>query len=1280
MFGTRSHLILFLLSLPGFASHSTRGIERTLNVRPQFPVVFEENTGQFAVPVKLVARRDQYALELTPAGVRFRFPNRAEPIVVNWANSAATASISGREPAGRTNYLVGNDRRFWRTGIRNYRMAYCNSIYPGVDAVYYGSNGEIEYDLILHPGAPTRQIEMEIIGAEAHINANGDLALTTPDGEIVQRRPVAYQNIGGARIPVATGYVFLKKGRIGLSVAPHHPEATLVIDPVWTYHSYLPGAPAAVPTAIAVDLTGAVYVAGRTGQCCGSTPFPATPNAYQKAGLGYSDGFVYKLSPDGQSLEYATLLGGSSNVDEIYGLAVDAQGQAYVTGTTESSDFPRTPGAFQAAFFGHMFNDTGAAFVTKLTAGGDALVYSTLLGGYHDKGNGIAVDSDGNAYIAGEIASNNFPATPNAIQTSNGARKAFLTKLSTGGSSLVYSTYVGGTAFTYGTAVAIDAARNAYLAGGTYGEGFPTTPGAFQAGLTHTSYNRHGFVSKINSSGSAFVYSTLVAGGSDDTIGGIAVDPVGYAYVAGATDSFYDFPVTPGSYRTSYSSPGQPSPATMTFVAKLNIDGSGLQYCTYLGDDDNHSEITYSIMRIAVDLAGRAYVGGYTHAMTFPVTPDALISSNPDAATSGLGYLGYLSILNPAGSQLQYSTYYYGQVGAVALDAAANVYLASVLLTSAGYYPLSARLEAIVPACLYSLDSAALTMKASESSASINVRAGAGCLWAAYSDASWLTISNGSGAGPGAFAIAVAANAGATQREATIRVAGQTITVSQRVAGPAQLAVTANRVVELRPGLNAKYVIQVSNGPEPAGPTDGPVAVTITIPAGLSVLGISGPGWACAVDALTCSRSDALLPGATYPAVTLVVNVTGTAGATIVTRVSASGGGSTPVGTSDTAMVAASSVPLRFVPITPCRVADTRRTAGPFGGPALSGGGVRDFAIAGTACGVPASAQAYSLNVAVVPTGSLGYLTVWPSGQARPVVSTLNSMDGRIKSNAAIVPAGAGGVISVFASDPTHVVLDLSGYFVPATDPAALAYYSIPPCRVADTRNTAGPLGGPALAAGQSRSFAIQTAAACNIPATAQAYSLNLAAVPRGPLGYLTAWPTGHTQPVVASLNAPTGTITANAAIVPAGTNGSIDVFVSDTTDLVIDINGYFAPSSAGGLSLYNVTPCRAIDTRQQMQAAFSGRLDVNVAASGCGPTSTAGALVVAAVVVPAGPLGYLTLWGFNQNRPLVSTLNALDGSVTSNMAIVPAVTGTFSAFPSYPTHLIIDIYAYYGQ
>jgi hypothetical protein len=374
---------------------------------------------------------------------------------------------------------------------------------------------------------------------------------------------------------------------------------------------------------------------------------------------------------------------------------------------------------------------------------------------------------------------------------------------------------------------------------------------------------------------------------------------------------------------------------------------------------------------------------------------------------------------------------------------------------------------------------------------------------------------------------------------------------------------------------------------------------------------------------------------------------------------------------------------LRFVPVTPCRVADTRLAAGPFGAPALAGGISRDFAIPVGPCGgIPANVAAYSLNLTVVPQGGLGFLSVWPAGQRQPLVSTLNS-DGRVKANAAIVPAGVNGAITVFATNPAHLVIDINGYFVPASVPLSLAFYPVTPCRVADTRNSTGAFGGPALAANVARNFAVQSSP-CGIPATAQAYALNMTVVPSGSLGFLTTWPAGSPQPLVSTLNAAPEAVTANAAIVPVGAGGAISVFATDPTHLIIDINGYFAPpGGAGALDFFAAIPCRILDTRLAA-GAFGGPImgggqtrSFLVPSSACGIPATAQAYSLNATVVPQSFLGFLTLWG-SGNIPLVSTLNS-DGSVVANAALVPAgVGGAVTAFTSNPSHLILDINGYF--
>ncbi len=376
---------------------------------------------------------------------------------------------------------------------------------------------------------------------------------------------------------------------------------------------------------------------------------------------------------------------------------------------------------------------------------------------------------------------------------------------------------------------------------------------------------------------------------------------------------------------------------------------------------------------------------------------------------------------------------------------------------------------------------------------------------------------------------------------------------------------------------------------------------------------------------------------------------------------------------------------LRFIPVTPCRVVDTRGAAGTFGGPSISGGTARDFPIPQGSCGIPATAAAYALNVTAAPHGSLNYLTIWPTGTSQPVVSTLNSYDGRTKANAAIVPAGSNQAVSVFVTNTADVLLDINGYFVSAGNNAALAFFPLTPCRVVDTRGPNGALGGPQLQNTQPRDFPVLAATACNIPATAQAYSLNFTALPKNgrPLGYLSVWPAGQSQPVVSTLNVPTGTTTANAAIVPAGSGGDIMAYpYGNATDLIIDINGYFAPaaSSPNPMSLYNVQPCRVLDTRNPAQGQlFENELTVNVEGSGCSLPRNAAGYVLNATVLPQARLGYLTLWPDGQQQPVVSTLNASDGAVTSNLAIVPTANGEIDSFAYNWTNLLLDVFGYFA-
>jgi sugar lactone lactonase YvrE len=370
----------------------------------------------------------------------------------------------------------------------------------------------------------------------------------------------------------------------------------------------------------------------------------------------------------------------------------------------------------------------------------------------------------------------------------------------------------------------------------------------------------------------------------------------------------------------------------------------------------------------------------------------------------------------------------------------------------------------------------------------------------------------------------------------------------------------------------------------------------------------------------------------------------------------------------------------RFVPVTPCRIADTRYGSGDFGAPSLAGGTTRSFTIPQSTCNIPATAAAYSLNITVVPAGRLGYLTVWPTGQTQPNVSTLNSWGGIVVANAAIVPAGTNGAISMFVSDQTDVILDINGYFT--ADGSGSALYALTPCRVVDTRNAPGQFGGPSMGAQSSRGFPFPSSA-CSIPGSgaAQAYSINATVVPHGILGYLTLWPAGQAQPLVSTLNSLTGKVVANAALVPAGSGGAVSAFVTNPTDLILDINGYFGtPGGPGALSFYTVAPCRVADTRSSQAITGGSSRAFQVPASGCGIPPSAQAYSLNVTVVPDGPLPYVTLWPTGQGQPYVSTLNSVDGSVVANAAIVPAGTnGSVSVFADGTTDVILDINGYFA-
>ena len=659
----------------------------------QLPLTFEANRGQTDRTVKFLVRGSGSALFLTSTeGVMVVTGRGTEAVVrMSLVGGNLAPDVEGIEQlAGTVNYFIGNDPVKWRTNVPTYAKVQYKRVYPGIDLVYYGSQRNLEYDFIVDPGADPGRIVLSFRGADRlELDAHGDLVLHTAVGAIHQRRPFIYQHVDGARQEVSGRYVLKGGHRVGFQIAAYDPSRPLVIDPGLFYSTLLGGSGSHgdAGSGIAVDGAGNAYVTG----VATSSDFPTTSGVVQSIGSL----FVTKLNPTGSGLVYSTHFGGSNpNIFDFgKGIAVDSAGNAYVAGVTGSSDYPTTPGAFQPVAPAMLTaspccNTVG--FVTKLNPSGSSLVYSTYLAGNNtgSQVTGIAVDSAGSAYISGTAFGSDYPTTSGAFQpTRIGRLAAFVTKLDPTGSSLVYSTFLGGSqtasavADTQGAAIAVDNTGSAYITGQTNASNFPTTPGAFQ---TSTSNNpgTNAFVTKLNPTGSALVYSTYVAGGpvpggGTVTIGtGIALDPAGHAYVMGITEAT-DFPTTPGAFQTVFG-----GGCTDIFVTEVDTTGSTLLYSTFLGG--NGCDGSENAGGIAVDPSGNAYVGNTTVSTNFPTTAGAF-----QTALAGRNDATF-TMFAPGGS-LVYSSHLGGSGGTsgigIAVDTAGNAYVTGV--TDSADFPTS---------------------------------------------------------------------------------------------------------------------------------------------------------------------------------------------------------------------------------------------------------------------------------------------------------------------------------------------------------------------------------------------------------------------------------------------------------------------------------------------------------------------------------------------------------------------------------------------------------------
>jgi photosystem II stability/assembly factor-like uncharacterized protein len=651
----------------------------------KLPLSFEENLGQTDARVKFLSHGNDYAIQLArsevllnlqsagkarhPSAIRMSFPGaQSSPVMTGGERQTATSS-----------YFIGNDPAKWVTGAPNFARVRYRELYPGVDLAFYGNQGQLEYDFVVAPGANPRSIRLQFDGVDGmHLDRAGDLVLSAANGEIRQHKPIVYQEGAGGRQIVEGRYVIQAHNRVAFEIARYDKRKPLIVDPVLTFGTYLgsPGeevfslsaaASTATYPAVAVDLQGNVYVAGYNGGSAADfTGHPTTLTAAQ--GGGGSDVFVVKMNPTGTVLIYSVVFGGGLT-EVAGGIAVDTVGNAYITGYTNSPNFPITAGAPQNGL-----NGTPNAFVTKVNASGTALVYSTYLGGSGSFwGRGIAVDRSGNAYATGTAAASGSTPLPLVNPITSTPSAGFLTEVNAGGTGFAYSTYLPAPA-GIGYGIAVDSNGDAYVTGST-GNALAPSPA-------------QGYVLKVNAGGTGVGYGPVLLGNSVSgvqlilqTIGfGIALDAQNDAYVTGMTND-PNFPqITAGAAQTTYG-----GGLTDGFAVKLNSSG-GLVYGTYIGGLGSNF-LPERGSGIGVDLEGNAYVSGTTQCIGFPVVSP--ISGTRNGASAVLmkgiisGSTSNWSSTNLAGN--------FDQVTALAFDPSGNLYAgaSAVNATGGGIYKLA---------------------------------------------------------------------------------------------------------------------------------------------------------------------------------------------------------------------------------------------------------------------------------------------------------------------------------------------------------------------------------------------------------------------------------------------------------------------------------------------------------------------------------------------------------------------------------------------------------------
>lgn len=633
----------------------------------EFPLSLEKNLGQADPSVQYLARTGTYTLLLKERQAELSFPAARRRLTMSLAGSRKPSAIRPLSPqAHRTNYFIGQDPAGWQQNVPQFQRVQYDEVYSGIDVVYHSTQKQLEYDFIVKPGASSRWIELEFGGADGvRILPTGALEMRFGIETMVHQAPVAYQERDGKREMVAVAYERRAGGRTGFRVGAYDASRPLVIDPVLVYSTYLGGNRADFITSMATDREGSVYVVGQTNSI--DFPIKGTNHTTYQGAVPY--GFVAKFKPGGEDLVYSTMIGGASNTI-AYGIAVDTDGNAYVTGRTGARNFPLA-NPVQSDQPG-----LNIGFVMKLNPAGDRILFSTYHGGErNDTFNAIAIDANRNIYVTGQTTSSTFPLVNAWQQQMGGASQdAFVAKYSAPNYRLAYSSYMGGTGVEEGHAITVDSNGSVFVAGATRSPNF-ATPGAFQ---TRYGSTEDGFVARIHPNG-GLAFFTYLGGNGDDIARAIALDGAGSIWVAGSSVNT-SFPVTDNAVQKTLNGNSD------AFLAQLSNDGSRLLYGTYYGGSGRTGS-TYNegAQALAIDPDGKVWVAGVTRAADFP-------GVKPMQGFGGGDTDAFLFQYNPATNAIEFSTHFGGsgneEANTISIDSTGAVYFGGETFSS--NFPLKA--------------------------------------------------------------------------------------------------------------------------------------------------------------------------------------------------------------------------------------------------------------------------------------------------------------------------------------------------------------------------------------------------------------------------------------------------------------------------------------------------------------------------------------------------------------------------------------------------------------